>query len=96
MFSKITAPTISKTPAYSISNGLAPVLIPDAVSRLLGFKLQDLVLFLMQTLTHTIPRKNSIRAIQEWLKWVERYTVLSGNSTLHPVMQCMCCLVPKG
>jgi hypothetical protein len=40
----------------------------------------------MQNFTHTIPRENSIRAIQEWLKWVERYTVSSGNSSLHPVM----------
>jgi hypothetical protein len=95
MFGKITAPTVSKTPAYSTSNGLEPVLILDAISRLLGFKLQDLF-FLMQTLSHTIPRKNSIMAIQEWLKLVERYAVLSGNSTIHPAMQCICCLVPKG
>jgi hypothetical protein len=52
MFGIFTAPTISKTPAVSTCNPLAPDLILDATCRTLGFKLQDLV-FYANSYSHT-------------------------------------------
>jgi hypothetical protein len=93
MFSKIIVPTVSKTPAFIASNHMAPEFVLNAISRILRFKLQDLVFF-----NANIPKEKLHQGHTGVVKCVERYAVMSGDSTLCPIMQCVCvcCLVPEG
>jgi hypothetical protein len=62
---------------------LALKLIPGAVCRALGFKLQDLTFSCNLTKNSKSPRKNSNRAAQECPKLADTYAA-PGNSIFHP------------